>query len=166
MKKRGQLFGQPFVFIFALIVGALILIFGARYIIQLKDTGEQVQVVKFIERLREDVNQYYFLDVGSSKIIRINLPNKVKGICFKKVLESTSDILGPLERFSSDFSRIITNDPNINVVILPLNIYPNFKVDHLGSQVESSLLWNACFENGKNFKIVSAGDKVNIALIA
>ena len=53
--KKGQLLGLPFVYVFALIVAALVLFLGLTWIFGLKDTAEAVQANKEVNRIRDEV---------------------------------------------------------------------------------------------------------------
>jgi len=74
---------QPFIMIFALVVGGLILIFGTKIIFDLTKHTEQVQLSKFVNDLKEKIEQYYYLDEGSKETITLTLPKKIKAICIK-----------------------------------------------------------------------------------
>jgi len=82
MKKRGQLLGQPFMMIFALIVGALILAWGAYEVYKLVNVAKDVQAADYISNLRSDVNRYYYYVPGSSNKFKVGLPASYDYICF------------------------------------------------------------------------------------
>ena len=80
--KKGQT-QLVFVYIFAIIVVALIVIFGYRAIKNFKDLGDEGQIVLFVDGIKNKVNDVYSLDKGSSiKLDDIILPGKVREICF------------------------------------------------------------------------------------
>ena len=83
MKKGAT--EQTFIFIFALIVAAMILAWGAKTILDLRNKAEQVQIGDAIEDIKEMAITYYNLEEGSSSPIEERFPNEVKCICFKNV---------------------------------------------------------------------------------
>ncbi|MEK6922745.1 MAG: hypothetical protein AABX08_03025 [Nanoarchaeota archaeon] len=81
---------QVFIFIFALIVVALILAWGTKTILDLKDRASQVQLADSVEDLREKAITYYHLEAGSRSNLKIRFPNEVKCICIKNINPSFS----------------------------------------------------------------------------
>ena len=85
---------QPFVYIFAIIVIGLILVFGFKYIGKVLKTGCQVETISFTRDLQSEVNQIKALSYGSSAqcsfsrggntgtSCEIILPDNVETICF------------------------------------------------------------------------------------
>ena len=55
---------QVFIFIFALIVVALILAWGTKTVLDLKNRASQVQLADSVEDLREKAITYYHLEAG------------------------------------------------------------------------------------------------------
>ncbi|HLC56908.1 MAG TPA: hypothetical protein VJJ23_06735 [Candidatus Nanoarchaeia archaeon] len=92
MKKgQNQLI---FIYIFAIVVIGLIVIFGYRAIKNFKDLGDEGQIVLFIDGIKNKVNDVYSLDKGSSiKLDDIILPSKVREICFVDVDMPLNDII-------------------------------------------------------------------------
>ncbi len=83
MKKRGQLFEKPFMFIFILVVASLILVFGFRIIKDTINLGEDVEVKSFISKFDGEIERIYNLDYGSrSSLKNLNVPSTIKWICF------------------------------------------------------------------------------------
>lgn len=82
MNKKGQLMDRPFIFIFTVIVGALIFIFGFYLIKSLMQTSNCGQLGLFVNDLKNSVNRYYNFDTGSRTDISLKLPKNVKHICF------------------------------------------------------------------------------------
>ncbi|MFH1591819.1 MAG: hypothetical protein ABIB47_00425 [Candidatus Woesearchaeota archaeon] len=77
---------HTFIFIFALIVVVMILIWGTKTIIDLKETGEQVQLADSIEDIKEKAIVYYNLEMGSSAPLDIPFPKGVDCVCFLDLL--------------------------------------------------------------------------------
>lgn len=79
--KRGQL-DQPFVIIFALVVGAVILILGYYSVTNLMKTAGSVETAKFYSDLKRNVNIYYDFAPGSNALVKLNVPDGIRGVCF------------------------------------------------------------------------------------
>jgi len=79
--KRG-IAEHTFIFIFALIVVAMILVWGTSTILKLKDTAGQVQLADSIEDVKEKAIVYYNLEAESSAPLNIRFPNGVECVCF------------------------------------------------------------------------------------
>lgn len=124
--KKGQLLSQPFFYIFALIVIALLLIFGFTYIRKLMNTGCGVESISFISDIQTKVNEIYSLSYGSSyecaltrvagktnNKCEIVMPDNVDGICF---VDTTK---------SYDPANIIFDEPKKLIVGLGVNANNN-----------------------------------------
>lgn len=153
MLKKGQLIGTPFILIFALVLGALILLFGFNVIEKLVGYGHSVEVSKFITDLREDVEKYYYFEKGSSKEIRINLPRDIQFICFKQA--STIEKISAL---SHKWSSMIEYDMQNNIFLFPPQKHSVFSIPHLGDLS----LKTYCARNGETITIKSEGYYVSI----
>ncbi len=82
MKKRGQLLAQPFVMIFGIIVGALILTWGIYEVYKLINVSCDVELVDYVTTLKKDVQRYYYYESGSSNRFKVDLPCEASHICF------------------------------------------------------------------------------------
>ena len=81
--KKGQLMGQPIMYLFYALVGAMILYFGITVIIGLQETSEDVQYVSFIGDLKKSVRTVYSDARGSTYGLEgITIPNGIDEICF------------------------------------------------------------------------------------
>ena len=81
--KKGNLLGQPFMFIFFVILAALIIFFGMRIIGGTVDSAEKAEIETFITEFKAKVNTVYSLDYGSSvKLGGLRTPANFKEICF------------------------------------------------------------------------------------
>nr|MBI4156643.1 hypothetical protein [Candidatus Woesearchaeota archaeon] len=157
--KKGQILGMPFVYILALIVGALILIFGVKWIFQLQETASSVQLNKFVDDLRVETEKYYSLDPGSKKQIKLNLPNKVKQLCFKGT-ELDQNTLLPQEK------NLIQLESRNNVFFIPLDSYKNtkFYINEIINPDISNKDKILCIKNPGQFYLETEKDFVNIKL--
>ncbi len=81
-KKRGQLLSQPFIFIFILVVIAITIVFGADVIRKVLVIGEDVELIRFKESLKQETNLFYNLDPGSIKNLELPVPMGITYVCF------------------------------------------------------------------------------------
>ena len=157
MKRRGQLLSEPFVFVFALIVGAMILIWGMYYVLRLNEVGESVELTSFVNTLRKDVESYYYLDEGSSKLITIKLPGKIDFLCVKGEGQlNNNEILNKYPGF--DF--ILENNDK-NVFFAPINAYrvTIYNIENLKPAGKNPL----CFKNNEKAKLTTKSNYVEIS---
>ena len=118
---------QVFVFISALILMALILVFGIKSIKDLTNTSENAELGLFIKNLRDEIEVFYNNDIGSSKEIKLVVPKKIEEVCFYtnkyKINKKHNDNL---------FNQILDGNKN-NVFIMPYGKFSmnQFKVDYL-----------------------------------
>lgn len=104
MKKRG-IIGQPFIYIFMVIVIAFIFLFGFRMITKLGDLNEKTIYLTFKSDFEESVDGLYYKNAGSvlvfSKDSRnkpLMLPKDVEEVCF----ENSKVKLLPWDSFEVD----------------------------------------------------------------
>jgi hypothetical protein len=94
-RRQAQLMSQPFFYIFAVIVIALIFIFGFNYIEKILKLGCEVEVIDFNNDIQSKINEISSLSFGSSyecslvthpgqteSRCELVLPSNIKGICF------------------------------------------------------------------------------------
>jgi len=79
--KKGQVMGMPLVLIFALIVGAIILIWGIAQIWSLVAFAGDVDLTDKIDDMRNDVDVFSNYDDGASKEYVLDFPSKIEVIC-------------------------------------------------------------------------------------
>ena len=79
---KGQLLSQPFMYIFYIVVAALILFFGVKMIINLTNFSGEADVVNFVNDIQKDVNRVYSDNFGSLiSLSELNVPSSIKEIC-------------------------------------------------------------------------------------
>jgi len=156
MQKRGQLLSEPFVFVFALIVGAMILIWGTNYVLKLNEVGESVELTSFVSKLRKDVESFYYLDEGSSKIINIRLPSKIDFICIKG--DNSFNNQAIMNGYPG-FDFILENNDN-NIFFLPTDAYQRtiYSINNLKPSLQNP----SCFRNGEKAKIITKAEYIEI----
>lgn len=80
--KKAQLLSQPFTYIFAIVVIAMIVSFGFYMITRTTKVAESVDVLKFQKDFERKVNEISFLSPGSGDDVNMAFPIGVRGICF------------------------------------------------------------------------------------
>jgi len=128
MKKKGQLFAQPFIIIFALIVAVLTVAWGTSVILDLKDRADFTEIVTTIADIRDDVNTYFYLEQGSSKLLNYIVPSDLKCICFKDQSDFSSGAVTdpPASCDPKEFENLkttIRSTTTRNVFLTPINKY-------------------------------------------
>ena len=82
MKKKGQILGVPLVLLFGLIVGALILAYGAKVVLDMLDEAEYVDFLDTLDDIENNVETFSHYDEGSSKVYTLDLPQSIETLCF------------------------------------------------------------------------------------
>jgi hypothetical protein len=129
--KKGQLFSLPFIYIFGVIVAALIIIFGYGAISRLTNTVNEASLAKSVESLRDIVDFYYTLEPGSKKQFKfkdaIKIPNQIKAVCFVKPKALIN------AQVPDEAIRTLIQTTKHNVYFLPLNAFrtTRFRVEYL-----------------------------------
>lgn len=81
--KKGQLLSQPFIFIFYLVVIAMILVFGVKVFSYLRCYDDRVEYHDFITRFESKISTIDNDAVGSNLgLSELLLPGDVEEICF------------------------------------------------------------------------------------
>ena len=156
--RRAQLFSQPFMLVFALLVGASVLIWGAYQVVQLSQYATHVQLVDATNSFRNEVQKYFYLDEGSTKLYPVRFPGDITYLC---VSDKTTPVFTPNIPPAELTKNFIQARPE-NVFVLPHDAYPTtfFQVDHAKPASHNPL----CVRNGQQLKLVSKGDYVEISL--
>ncbi len=81
--KQGQLFGQPFVVILALILGALIISWGLKAVFDLQKDAEKIDHLKKVDEFKNLVEDYYSFEPGSQKVITLRFNKQIEQLCFQ-----------------------------------------------------------------------------------
>lgn len=141
--KKGELLSQPFTYIFALVLMGILFFFGYKAITGFQEKAELVELTNFVNDLKYNIKTYYNFDIGSSKQLNLNIPKKVKRICFTNLDENTA---------TTDSCLKLLINKNDNLYICPIESFSmnTFKIDYL--MISQAPL---CFDvNGKfNAKI-------------
>ena len=94
--KTGQLMGQIFIYILAVILTAVILGYGYKAVVTFKQKSEQVSYIQFKTELQNAVESITS-DFGSVKILDLSVPGNFEEVCFVKT-------------YPSDIPETITNN--------------------------------------------------------
>ena len=114
--KKGQLFSQPFMYIFAIVVIALIFLFGFQMIGKLKSTTCSVENIKFITDLNNEIDRIYSQGFSGSSTLcslvprsrvsdsscEIIIPQGLDGVCILDPTKSLDYTNIPFEEFAND----------------------------------------------------------------
>jgi hypothetical protein len=163
MKKSGQLMGQPLIMIFAAIVGVMILVWGGFQISKLVQFGSEVQLTKFVEDIRKEVQRYYYLDVGSSKTIKLDMPSQIKHMC---VVNRNDDGTLNGNCYAGDVDglncALIEGNTESNVFFIPHDAAKKamFKVDNLEKIGDTN---PECFRNSEEIVLTTKASHVEIS---
>ncbi len=119
--KKGMT-NQVFIFISALILMALILVFGIKSVRDLTKTSDSAELALFVGNIRDETAVFYNNDVGSSKELRLKIPKDVGEICiFDKDVKIN-------KKHKDNLFNSILEGTNYNVFILPLD---NFQINQI-----------------------------------
>ncbi|MBU2589307.1 MAG: hypothetical protein KKA65_02155 [Nanoarchaeota archaeon] len=166
--KKGQLLSQPFIYIFALILGALILVWGVKTVMDLRETSELVELGTFVKDMESEVNKYFFYDEGAARNFDLRLPDKIKYMCIinpetfdrnkKCIIKSKTGELSERDCNTIEDSltlKLVANSNNKNnIQFLPTTAarISKFKIEHLIPEKNDQAL---CIINAGKMKIVS-----------
>jgi len=93
--KRGQIAGQPIIFIFIAIVIAILLFFGVRVILNSRNLADEMNVESFFLEIEEQIQETYNLDYGSRvSLKKISVPVSLKEVCFMNLNEPLTGVTG------------------------------------------------------------------------
>lgn len=165
MNRKAELISQPLMYIFIIIVIALILSLGVKLIFDLQETAEQAAQVKFMQDLDLAVNQIYTKDTGSSTEYKssssykgISTAPKAEIICF---IDSTQSI-DSSNLLAADENNLLKNIKSKNVVIFPIKNHQSLNIDNL-KPIENPLCFKLKSPILTNFKLENKGSYVEIS---
>ena len=161
MKKRGQILGLPLIFVFALIVGAFILLYGAKVILDLRSEADYVDFLDTLDDLDTNVQTFGSYDVGSSKVYNLRLPKDIEQICFYDPSQEDSCMLDG-EACSSELEGelVVLESEEYNVYIFPQGLYDRsrFTIESFYTQEGNPV----CVTNEGSITVQSLKDGVGI----
>ncbi len=179
--KKGQLLGLPFIYIFALIVGAMILVWGVKVVIDLVGTAENVDLGKFIKKTESDIQIMYNDEEGSVSSSRKVSIGSLTHICFvdydlhkkkgawdAKVDGKSVNLQGLDKNLAIAVDAISrgTSAKKTNVFFLPMAQADISKYTMKDVKPSSGIGNPGCLTSGKNFNLYAAGTHVEVVLVA
>ncbi|MBI5872010.1 hypothetical protein HZB88_02905 [archaeon] len=165
--KRGDLLGLPLVFIFALVVGALILIWGGSVILDLGKEADCIDLYDSMKSFEATIDSFYNYDEGSSKQIRVSYPSSVEYVCFFNPEEEINCMLDggecEPEGLWEGFDLVLESEETNNFFILPMSIceITRIEIRHLKAEQGNPL----CISNRKSIRITTKEDYVGITYV-
>ena len=91
--RKGQLIGQIFIYIIAIILVAFILGYGYKAVVSFRQKSEQVSYIKFKTELQNAV-ETITSDFGSVKVIDLSVPRNFERVCLVKSYPSLPTLSG------------------------------------------------------------------------
>ncbi|MCG2717681.1 MAG: hypothetical protein L6408_02450 [Nanoarchaeota archaeon] len=169
MKKRGQVMGTPFIMIFALVVGALVLVGGLYYVYRLTTFAGEISIAKEINDFKTTVKAYYYLEEGNSKTVKISLPSQAKNICFHDSSKDWKPVTTGIhlkdypidfETKESFYQNYLSSFKTKNMFAMPTKEFKEsaFEIPYLKPKTYNPL----CVRNNQNIKLISMGDHVEV----
>ncbi len=157
--KRGQLSSSVFIYLFAIIVIALILIFGYNYISKTKENLVKTDLILLKNKLTSDIGAIS-LDYGSSKKVFYSVPESAELCLFD--LDKKDEILNNLPaNFNPLVKDSIQGDVKKNTFVLSNSIFESYYINN----IEINEPYLECFKPiaGKvSFTIEGIGNKALI----
>jgi hypothetical protein len=80
-RKRAQVQSQIFIYMLAIIITALILIYGYNSFKKIKEQGEVTELINFQTNIKRSVDTLSY-DYGSVKTKEFNVPGNFRKVCF------------------------------------------------------------------------------------
>ncbi len=173
MKKKGQLLSEPFVWIFALIVGGLILIWGVKTVMDLKGTADTVDLGQFKTRIETIAKAMKNYGEGSGDEVAVQLGGKVKHVCFSNVDDKAmackikakdgtlADCPGGMAAMDKAFELRVKNSKGDNMWILPFGSSKkdSFKILYVKPVAGANPI---CYANGRAIALESKAAYVEL----
>ena len=127
--KRGQLSGNVFIYIFAIIVVALILILGYKYIFTTKENIVKTDLILLKNKLTSDI-EAISSDFGSSKKVSYSIPDQAELCLFD--LDKKDEIISNLpSNFNPLIKDSIESDVKKNAFVVSDSIFETYYIGDL-----------------------------------
>ncbi|MBS3149871.1 hypothetical protein J4455_04240 [Candidatus Woesearchaeota archaeon] len=106
MGKKGQIQGQPFIYIFIIIVSVLIITFGVKVLLDVINLGCKVEISTMIDKIEKSIESCYDLDKGSTCYFEdVSVCSDLTELCFINLDESVN-----VNAVKDDITRVIINN--------------------------------------------------------
>ena len=158
--KKGQISGLPLVLIFGLIVGALILFWGVKIIIDINAQADYVQLADKITDLETTIDIFDNYDDGATKQFTIDIPSKLDYLCVTKI-DATNCLLDnePCPTELEEYLDMVVVESK-NVYIYP----PKFDITYFNVENLEPKNGNPeCFSYQETTILQKTGDLVTIS---
>jgi len=165
---------QPLIYIFALIVGALILIWGAKSVYDIMEKADTVNTIEQLDAIKHNVEIYAQYDKGNTKtIIASKFPSKVEMFCFYDAKSSLNPMLDSRKKsltglgYEGAVKSYIEHLPDKNFLILPEGIIRQAKTSYYVGPVRLKPEAGnpLCFKTKKKFRITAMGGYVTVEAV-
>lgn len=158
--NKGQISGQVFVFIFALIVASATLLMGYNYLQKLKGAGEKADMTIFQKDLAADIKsaQGYGTELKNKKY---NVPMQYRELCFAELEGITSSDAASIDKATIRDS--VASKARKNVFLWPQGENSFFYAENIAVQNKY-----ACFKALKGVvrvNMTGCGDRTVISSI-
>lgn len=152
---KGQILSQPIIFIFILVVSALVLAFGIKAVLDLQQRADLIQLTTSVDDLKDLVETYYSFVEGSNTQTDISFPSDIKYIC---IAEDSYLIPENVKKYDKDIEAYIKASPDYNLFAVPLKYkISRFKIPNLKPVIDP-----ICFLNPLKAIIENKGTYVEI----
>jgi len=159
--KKGQMMGQPFIFIMALIIGALILVFGISQLVDFGNLGCKANLEQELSGLRTEIQKMFYETSGSAEGYKLDVP-EANYICFIDPGETITLSQEELKAIDEGFATLAPRS-TYNVVFIPFKICDTnalFKVEKLTVSDDENPL---CVRPNEVFILESKGDHTEVS---
>lgn len=164
---------EPFVWIFALIVGALILIWGVKTVMDLKETADTVDLGQFKTSIETTAKAMKNYGEGSGDEVAVQLGGKVKYVCFSNVEDSAiackikskdgklADCPGGMAAMDSAFELRVKSSKKDNMWIVPFGSSKkdSFQILYAKPVAGANPI---CYANGRSITLESKATYVEL----
>lgn len=124
--KKGQIFAQPFIIIFALIVAVLVLAFGFKAVLDLQEKARFAELLDAQTEIQEVARTMYTLGVGSQRTLNLRVPKDLECFCFQDSSNTNLDQsnLEPCTENPANLKNTMQALTDKQLFITPSNKYP------------------------------------------
>lgn len=117
--KKAQVMGMPLVMIFALIIGAIVLVWGLFQIYELIAFADEVELKKNIDNIRAKIEIFENFDETATDTYQLIFPQKIEVICFydqQQAINCKIDNQDCTSQFQQELELVLGSD---NVYLYP-----------------------------------------------
>ncbi len=159
--KKGDITGQLFIFILALVLFGLILIYGYKAIKTFGEKGRETAFIEFKDSL-ETAIKTSLMDYGSVKKFKLNLPFEYTEICFidLETIATKANKLNELAGARPLIYNAVESGTSQNVFLMPMAL-TELKVEKLDISEGYLCIWNT--KLGITLRLEGKGDRVVVS---